>query len=625
MPKYLIHMGICGFGNQMLGFKEACIIAKHTNRIIVEPIFIPHGTIRNECKDYYKFSDIFDMDCFYSVMKCVNVQQISHIKINNVYNIRGKNEKNLTDSYYNLQKDYYNLSNVTFNKINKQYIKSYDDFDELKNIDDDVLVLLGTFNNIILSNCYKNGCLNEKCTLNKCFIEDYNNIVQCINFNTNIETIANNNLKFINTDINNLCVFHMRVLDLCKNKSFEYSYNNYNEKAVYNSICSYLKQIGKESLIENIFLIAPPQYETINNLQIFNTDLVRRIDDNKFTHDKFILSLVELFISEKAKILITSPTNTPNVVKQHTRSSFTLQTKNMRDLSKKYIHDINISNIYNTVMNKTLFIYRITGRGLLSEINILIVAIYYCNKNNFDLKIELDERSGLDGRLYFQYGFEKYFNLNSKYNKNNNYTKTIICGGFGKSHDDPTRLEFLKVRRTHIDFHTAVKFRKLLTLTPYILDLIKKQIVNLKLPESYVFMHIRRGDKLKREAKFIGFDKFITKHIQVNKSIKNIFIASDDYNTIIESNKYLTDNKLDYKIYHNINTNNKGHNTHYRLINKQYFTENEFVNFMLELEIARLSNHVYCTYTSNVGRYIALLLEDLTKITSLDKETWFSG
>ena len=70
-------------------------------------------------------------------------------------------------------KDYYNLSNVTFNRINKQYIKSYDDFDELKNIEDDVLVLLCTFNNIILSNCYKNGCLNEKCTLNKCFIEDY--------------------------------------------------------------------------------------------------------------------------------------------------------------------------------------------------------------------------------------------------------------------------------------------------------------------------------------------------------------------------------------------------------------------------------------------------------------------
>lgn len=26
--KYLIHIGICGFGNQLLGFKEACLIAK---------------------------------------------------------------------------------------------------------------------------------------------------------------------------------------------------------------------------------------------------------------------------------------------------------------------------------------------------------------------------------------------------------------------------------------------------------------------------------------------------------------------------------------------------------------------------------------------------------------------
>ena len=41
MTKYLIHIGICGFGNQLLGFKEACIIAKMTNRTIVLPYFIP--------------------------------------------------------------------------------------------------------------------------------------------------------------------------------------------------------------------------------------------------------------------------------------------------------------------------------------------------------------------------------------------------------------------------------------------------------------------------------------------------------------------------------------------------------------------------------------------------------
>ena len=138
----------------------------------------------------------------------------------------------------------------------------------------------------------------------------------------------------------------MRVLDLCNNKTFEYSYNNYNEKSVYKSICSYLKQINEVDLIKNIFLIAPPQYKTISNLKIFNTDLIKTIDYNKFIHDKFILSLIELFICENSKVFIISPTNTPNVVKTHTRSSFSLHTQNLRELSQNYKKDICISDIY---------------------------------------------------------------------------------------------------------------------------------------------------------------------------------------------------------------------------------------------------------------------------------------
>ena len=60
MVKYLIHIGICGFGNQLLGFKEACIISHYTKRTIINPIFLPHSTIKNYCKEYYKFSEIFD-------------------------------------------------------------------------------------------------------------------------------------------------------------------------------------------------------------------------------------------------------------------------------------------------------------------------------------------------------------------------------------------------------------------------------------------------------------------------------------------------------------------------------------------------------------------------------------
>ena len=81
--------------------------------------------------------------------------------------------KFLVDKYFNLQKKYYNLPTKKFTNIKKHYIKTLNDFEELNRLNDEVLVLIGTFNNVILSDCYKNGCLNPKCNLNKIFKEDY--------------------------------------------------------------------------------------------------------------------------------------------------------------------------------------------------------------------------------------------------------------------------------------------------------------------------------------------------------------------------------------------------------------------------------------------------------------------
>ena len=56
--------------------------------------------------------------------------------------------------------------------------------------------------------------------------------------------------------------------------------------------------------------------------------------------------MIELYISQHAEIFISSPTNTPDQKKTHTRSSFTMHIKNIRDLSNKYIYDKCISDIY---------------------------------------------------------------------------------------------------------------------------------------------------------------------------------------------------------------------------------------------------------------------------------------
>ena len=349
MTKYIIHIGICGFGNQLLGFKEACIIAKYTNRTIISPIFLPHGSIRNQCEEYYKFEDIFDYNLFKQSIQTATFDEIKNIPINNIYCVRHKNEWDLTSHYYNNSKQYYNI-NIKFEDKKQLVGTSFSDYshiDEIKKLEDDIVVLVGTFNSIKLSTCYKNGCLNESCSLNLAFKNNYDKITNAIRFNNKMFNLADNYLQKMNLNPSQLCVFHMRVLDHCTGRDFSTCYNKYNEKNVYQSIVCYLYELNRMDMTKNIFLIAPPQYLTMKKLEIFNTNKIKKLNYSLVKEDKFILSIIELCICEKAQILITSPTNTPDENKLHARSSFTLHTKNLRDMNN-HKFDICISKIYNS-------------------------------------------------------------------------------------------------------------------------------------------------------------------------------------------------------------------------------------------------------------------------------------
>ena len=347
MTKYLIHIGICGFGNQLLGFKEACIIAKMTNRTIVLPYFIPHGTIRNTCKKYYGFDEIFDNNKF-DFCDYIEFEKIKNkYDIKNIYFNRHKNEMSTCESYFNMSQDIYDFQNIQKQYIKKTFITSEDDFNELQEIQDDVLVLVGTFNTIKLNTCNKNGCNNKKCKINDTFKEKYNAISKSLIFNDKINQYADNVLTDLNLKKSDYCVFHMRVLDLCVNKSFEYCYNDYNEHDLYQSIKNYLYEINRIDLINKLFIMAPPDFLKIKNISIFNSDSVKRINYDKFPYDDFFSSIIELCICENSYLMITSPTNTPNEKKEHTRSSFTLHTKNLREIQNKNIYDICISDLYN--------------------------------------------------------------------------------------------------------------------------------------------------------------------------------------------------------------------------------------------------------------------------------------
>ena len=65
--------------------------------------------------------------------------------------------------------------------------------------------------------------------------------------------------------------------------------------------------------------------------------------------------MVELEILARSKVLIHSPTNTPNMKKEHTRSSFVLNIREQRILGDKAKDDICISNIYKVIDTKVGF------------------------------------------------------------------------------------------------------------------------------------------------------------------------------------------------------------------------------------------------------------------------------
>lgn len=331
--KYIIHTGISGFGNQLLGFKELCILSKYLNRTIILPVFVPHGTIRNTTKPYYEFEEIFDVEHFKKFYDCIDFKDVSNITIDKAYCIRKGGENDLAMAYFNIKKHYYNIDNkIEFNNLKTNYFSNIYDtnqLDELKSIDDEILVLIGLFDNVKISNCHKNGCL--KCGYNNIYKKDYNYVVKSLCFNNTIKTLTDTYLKSKNLYDNNYIAFHLRTPDLPGNKYFKELYNNLDEEMVYQFIINYLFETNNMDLVNKIFVAIPPDGLKIKDMTIFNSNKVILLND--IIYDKFILSLVETEICYRSKILINSPTNTPYLVKEHTRSSFTMQIRDLREIN----------------------------------------------------------------------------------------------------------------------------------------------------------------------------------------------------------------------------------------------------------------------------------------------------
>ncbi|WP_316851319.1 O-fucosyltransferase family protein [Pedobacter agri] len=283
-------------------------------------------------------------------------------------------------------------------------------------------------------------------------------------------------------------------------------------------------------------------------------------------------------------------------------------------------HYQNINNNF----NKELVFRLGSEAGFFSEYNNMVFAIIYC----LDKKIKFTLSS--NNSNFSKIGWQEYFNefcpqVYDEFHIKSNY----------RVHQKPTIVKLIKdklrkrksspylTQDLWLKFHSS-SFQKLnfnieqlkiqgnllkasqriISITWQYNNTIRKQIdsmINaLLLPKNYASLHIRMGDKHK-ETQITDPERYVEK-LEQYTDVKNIFVATDDYSVITRLQERFPfyrftsltashANGYDQQEFTNFNQNKK---------------HSELVAFFASIEILSNSTSLICTFTSNVGMYLAM-------------------
>jgi hypothetical protein len=280
-----------------------------------------------------------------------------------------------------------------------------------------------------------------------------------------------------------------------------------------------------------------------------------------------------------------------------------------------------------SITNRTFLYITWDGAGFGSELNQLLLAFAYSVATKRQFLIN-DRR--------WNYGhFIDYFNSPSS----SNYSKfnyTFIT----ENNRENDQMDHLKTTRFGAQLHqfwNATRQVQSMTIKRQVAHYLWKsmsketfkfiQKYRIRNLSNYIGIHIRKGDKLRREAREIPLEKYITTIegiLKANKTIKHIFVASDDY-TVIEKLRQLKPKWNFLSLYDNNSQRTKtiGHfQGHFnRLSKKQKLYETRLL--MCELQILMDSKYVVCGMSSNICRLVQILRhQHPSTAISLDR-SWY--
>lgn len=303
-------------------------------------------------------------------------------------------------------------------------------------------------------------------------------------------------------------------------------------------------------------------------------------------------------------------------------------------------------NKINNSFNRKLVFHLGSEAGFYSEFNNMIYAILYCLKNKY--KFVLYSK---DANFKINDGWTDFFLPFCKESHNNIHhiiNKRVAAPRLNKKQKIKFKLYRILNPKTSLTYQIWPKFfcpdfeqeyfdipelgisgslkeasRIIVNMiyrpNNFLKSHIQKVRNSINLPEDYVGINIRRGDK-NTEFDYVPTQIFIDE-LEKYSNCKNVFIFTDDY-TIIRDIKSISNFSQNYNLYYLIDSSEQGyiHADFLKLSIPE--KETKLLKMLTSMEIMSNANICFGSYTNNPGFFLGMRMDE-GKFVSLQKKNWY--
>lgn len=279
-----------------------------------------------------------------------------------------------------------------------------------------------------------------------------------------------------------------------------------------------------------------------------------------------------------------------------------------------------------------------TGNGFYSELNSLLFSTLFCLQNR--LRLEIYSK---DAPFTFGNGWNEYFESFCPDFKNdfigkrisrdyiNNHKHNHICylykvltkndilndiywycrtGWFEHAHFEIPELGITGDIRQAMKVLIPIVYR----FNEKYTHIINSFINDLDLPQRYISLHVRAGDKI-TERDLITPQKYLDK-AKTFSDCHNIFIATDDYRIF----EQLRDDNPDYTFYTSTSPEERGNDTEKLFASSNDIIRSNLIEMFASVEVFLHSELFVGTYSSNPGLFVGMLIDE--RMIGMDYDKW---